>query len=344
MARIILRRLATSIPTIFVTTVLVFAMRYLLPGGPVEAMLGGGTGQYTPHQIAVIKARLGLDASIPEQYWHWLVGLFHGDLGTSYYSQVPVTTVISPRLVPSLELIVGSLIVSILVGGGLGILAAIKRNRPVGRLVQLGTGLGLSIPDFWLAAVAAGLFGLTWEIFPAVGFTPITQSVWRNLYTLTLPVLVLSVVTGSFLARHVSSAMAGALDTAYVRTAWAMGLPPSTVYFRCALRNALAPVVTYIPLAFTALVGGTVLVENIYGIPGLGTEIVSSVSNEDFPVIQAIVLLVGVLVAVLNLVADTGLALLDPRVTSATSRRRAPTGGRRGLAQLRTRTVQGGER
>jgi peptide/nickel transport system permease protein len=319
MGRILLRRLATSIPTIFVSTVLVFALRYLLPGGPVEAMLGGGTGQYTPKQIAAIKVRLGLNDPIPVQYWHWLVDVLHGDLGTSYYSQAPVTTVIGPRVAPSLELILGALIVSTLVGGGLGIMSAIKRNRASGRIVQLGTGLGLSVPDFWLAAVAAGLLGLTWHIFPAVGFTPISSDLGRNLYDLTLPVLVLSIVTGSFLARHISSAMAGALESPYIRTAWAMGLPPHKVYLHCALRNALAPVVTFIPLAFTALVGGTVLVENIFAIPGLGTEIVSSVSNEDFPVIQAIVLLVGVLVAVLNLLADTGLALLDPRIRNAIS-------------------------
>jgi peptide/nickel transport system permease protein len=319
MHRIIVRRLATSIPTIFVSTVLVFALRYLLPGGPVEAMLGGGTGQYTPKQIAAIKTRLGLDDPVPVQYWHWLVDVLHGNLGTSYYSQSPVTTVIGPRVAPSLELIIGALLVSTLVGGGLGILAAIKRNRATGRVVQVGMGLGLSVPDFWLAAVAAGLFGLTWHILPAVGFTPLSQDLGQNLHTLILPVLVLSVVTGSFLARHISSAMSSALDSPYIRTAWAMGLPPHKVYLHCALRNAVAPVVTFIPLAFTALVGGTVLVENIFAIPGLGTEIVSSVSNEDFPVIQAIVLIVGVLVAVLNLLADTGLALLDPRIRNAIS-------------------------
>jgi peptide/nickel transport system permease protein len=319
MTRIILRRLATSIPTVFVSTILVFALRYLLPGGPVEAMLGGGTGQYTASQIAAIEARLGLNAPVPVQYWHWLTGVLHGNLGTSYYSQQPVSTVIGPRVIPSLELIVGALIVSTVVGGGLGMLAAVKRSRPTGKAIQLASGLGLSIPDFWLAAVAAGVLGLTWDIFPAVGFTPISQSLGGNIDTLTLPVLVLSVVTGSFLARHVSSAMAGALDSPYIRTAWAMGLPPRKIYLNCALRNAVAPVITFIPLAFTALVGGTVLVENIFAIPGLGTEIVSSVSNEDFPVVQAIVLLVGVLVAVLNLLADIGLALFDPRIRNAIS-------------------------
>lgn len=319
MGRIVLRRLATSIPTIIVSTILVFVLRYLLPGGPVQAMLGGGTGQYTPQQIAAIEARLGLNAPVPVQYWHWITGVLHGNLGTSYYSQQPVTTVIAPRVIPSLELIVGALVVSTIVGGGLGILAAVNRGRPAGRTIQLGTGLGLSIPDFWLAAVAAGVLGLTLNIFPAVGFTPISESLSGNLDTLILPVLVLSVVTGSFLARHVSSAMAGALDSPYIRSAWAMGLPPRKIYLNCALRNAVAPVITFIPLAFTALVGGTVLVENIYAIPGLGTEIVSSVSNEDYPIVQAIVLLVGVLVAVLNLLADIALAFFDPRIRNAIS-------------------------
>lgn len=319
MGAIILRRLATSVPTILVSTILVFALRYLMPGGPVEAMLGGGTGQYTPAQIAAIKARLGLNAPVPVQYWRWLTGVLHGNLGTSYYSQQPVTRVIAPRVIPSVELIIGALVVSTVAGGGLGILAAVKRGRPLGRAVQLGTGLGLSVPDFWLAAMAAGVFGLTLGLFPAVGFTPISQSLGGNIDTLTLPVLMLSVVTGSFLARHVASAMTAALDSPYIRTAWAMGLPPRTIYLNCALRNAAAPVITFIPLAVAALVGGTVLVENIFAIPGLGTEIVSSVSNEDYPVVQAIVLLVGVLVAVLNLLADVGLALFDPRIRNAIS-------------------------
>lgn len=320
MVRIVLRRVSTSIPTILLSTVLVFALRYLLPGGPVQAMLGGaGGGEYTPSQLAAIKARLGLNAPIPVQYWHWLTNVVQGNLGRSYYSQAPVTTVLGPRVVPSLELIVGALAVSLVLGGGLGVVAAIKRTHRSGRTILLGTGLGLSIPDFWLATIVAGLLGLTWHLFPAVGFTPITVSVGQNVDTLVLPVLVLSVVTGSFLARHVSSAMSVALESPYIRTAWAMGLPGWKIYLNCALRNALAPVVTFIPLAFAALVGGTVLVENIFAIPGLGTEIVSSVSNEDFPVIQAIVLMIGVLVAVLNLLADIALALIDPRIRNAVS-------------------------
>jgi peptide/nickel transport system permease protein len=314
MLSIILRRVATSIPTIFLSTIVVFALRYLLPGGPVEAMLGGGSaGEVSAKQKAAIEARLGLDAPVPTQYWHWLTNALTGDLGNSYYSQEPVTTVLGQRVIPSLELIVGALLVSIVIGGGLGILSAIKRDRLTGRVILLGTGLGLSVPDFWLATIAAGFLGLTLNIFPAVGFTAISDDLGRNLHTVTLPILVLSIVTGCFLARHISSAMTAALESPYIRTAWAMGVPGWKVYLICALRNAIGPVITFIPLAFAALVGGTVLVETIFAIPGLGTEIVTSVTNEDFPVVQGVVLLVGVLVAVLNLLADVGLAVIDPR-------------------------------
>lgn len=316
MLRIIARRLATSIPTIILCTILVFAFRYLLPGGPVQDMLGGGAagGQVTAKEVAAIKARLGLNKPVPVQYWDWLVNALHGNLGTSYYSQEPVTTVLGQRIVPSLELIIGALLVAIVVGGGLGMVAAIKRGRPSGRAVLAGTGLGLSVPDFWLATIAASVLGVVLHIFPAVGYTPLSQSVSGNLDTIILPILVLSVVTGCFLARHIHSAMAAALASPYIRTAWAVGLPSWKVYLNCALRNAIGPVVTFIPLAFAALVGGTVLVENVFDIPGLGTEIVTSVSNQDYPVVQGIVLLVGVLVAVLNLTADVVMAIADPRV------------------------------
>ncbi|MGH3502171.1 MAG: ABC transporter permease [Nocardioidaceae bacterium] len=319
MLRIILRRLATSIPTVFVSTILVFALRYLLPGGPVQAMLGGAAGQISPDQVATIKARLGLDAPIPVQYWRWLTGVLHGDLGTSYYSHQPVATVLGERFAPSLELIVGSLIVSILLGGVLGITSAVKRGRLAGRITLLGTGLGLSVPDFWLATIAAGVLGLTLGIFPAVGFTPFLADVGSNLYSVTLPVLVLAIVIGCFLARHVSSAMIGALESPYIRTAWAMGVPAGKVYMNCALRNAVGPVITFIPLVVAELVGATVLVETVFNIPGLGTEIVNSVTNQDYPVVQGIVLIVGILVAVLNLLADVALAIVDPRTRRRTS-------------------------
>lgn len=314
--KVIVRRLFTVVPTIILLTMVVFAFRYLLPGGPVQDMLGGagGSGQVSPAQIHAMEARFGLNKPIVVQYWDWVVAAVHGNLGTSYYSGEPVTTVLGQRLAPSLELIIGALLVATIVGGALGIYSAIKRERPIGRAILTGTGLGLSVPTFWLATIAAGVFGLALHVFPAVGFTPITQGFLSNLHTVILPILILSIVTGAFFARHLHSAMASALASPHIRTAWAMGLSPRRVYLTHALRNALGPAVTFLPLAFAALVAGTVLVENVFNIPGLGTEIVSSVTNQDYPVVQGVVLLVGILVAVLNLAADVVLAFIDPRI------------------------------
>jgi peptide/nickel transport system permease protein len=316
MRRVIARRLATSIPTIFGCTILVFAFRYMLPGGPIQDMLGGGVagGEVTPAELTAMKVRLGLNKPVPEQYWDWLKAAIHGNLGTSYYSQEPVTTVLGQRIVPSLELIVGALLVATIVGVSIGICAAVLHGKRRGKILLALTGLGISVPDFWIATIASAVLGLELGIFPPVGFTPLSGGLWNNLYSLTLPILVLSVVTACFLARHTQSAMSAALSSPYIRTAWAMGIPSWRVYLHCALKNAVGPVITFIPLAFAALIGGTVLVENIFDIPGLGTEIVNSVSNQDYPVVQGIVLLVGVLVAVLNLLADVTMALVDPRV------------------------------
>ncbi len=322
MRRILIRRILTAIPTIILCTILVFAFRYLLPGGPVQDMLGGtgGNGAVTAAQVHALEVRFGLNKSIIVQYWDWVTGAVHGNLGTSYYSSEPVTRVLGQRVGPSLELIIGALIVSIAIGGFLGIYSAIRREKRSGRVILVATGLGLSIPDFWLATVAAGVLGLGLGIFPAVGFKPISDGLGANLHTVILPILVLSIVTGAFLARHLHSAMAAALRSPYIRTAWAMGVPGWKVYTTCALRNALGPVVTFLPLAITALVGGTVLVENVFDIPGLGTEIVSSVNNQDYPVVQGVVLIVGILVTVLNLLADVLLALIDPRVRRSVAR------------------------
>lgn len=320
MTATILQRLATAIPTILLTTMLIFALRYFLPGGPVEAMLGGGAeGEITPEQVAALEARYGLDAPLPVQYWNWITQVVQGNLGHSYYSQQSVSTVLGQRVLPSLQLIVLSLTISIVFGLVFGIFAAVRRNHTSGRVVRVATGLGLSVPDFWLGTIAAGTLGLALGIFPAVGFTPMSEGLGPNLYTVILPSLVLSIVTGSFLARHVASAMSAALESPYIRTAWAMGIPSRSIYLNCALRNAVGPVITLIPLAFAGLVGGTLMVEMIFAIPGLGTEIMRSVTSQDYPIVQGIVLLIGVLVALLNLLSDVLLAVIDPRMRRATT-------------------------
>ncbi|HEX3792153.1 MAG TPA: ABC transporter permease [Pseudonocardiaceae bacterium] len=315
MIRLVGRRLVTSVITILTTSIVVFALRFVLPGGPVEDILGQSSGVVTQVQVDALKQRLGLDRSPVEQYWIWAKGVLHGDLGQSYYSSEPVTRILGQALVPSIELIIGALLVCVVIGGGLGMFAAIKRDKRSGRIVLALTGLGLSIPDFWFATIAAGVFGLSLGIFPAVGYNTISADGWAsNIYSIILPVFVLSMVTASFLARHLYNSLVETLDRPYVRTAWATGLAPRTVYLRWALRAAVAPVLTFIPLAVAALISGTVLVENVFNIPGAGTQIVQSVLHQDYNVLQAVVLGSGVIVAVLNLGTDLITATIDPRV------------------------------
>lgn len=321
MRTMILRRLVTSAVTVVGCSILVFLLRYLLPGGPVQDMIGGsgqsgagGGGAVSVVEIKALEARFGLNKPFWVQYWDWAAAIFHGNFGRSYYSDEPVKTVLLQRLGPSLELIVGALLLAVLVGGGLGIYSAIRRERLDGRAVLAATNLGLSFPDFWLATIAAGFLGLELHIFPPLWPAGPNPPFGSSIRYVILPVLLLSIVAGAFICRQLHSSMAEALRSPYVRTAWAMGLSPRVIYLNYALRNAVGPVVTLIPLSFAALVSGTVLVEYIFNIPGLGSEIITAVINLDYPVVQATVLLLAIVMAILNLVADISLGILDPRI------------------------------
>jgi peptide/nickel transport system permease protein len=313
MKRIALRRLITSLITIVTTSIVVFALRFVVPGGPLQDLLGKSNGFVSKAEVTHLKREFGLNHSPIDQYWIWLKALFHGNLGRSYYTEEPVTKILGQALTPSLELIIGALIVAVVVGCGTGMFAAVYSDRWFGRAALALTGLGLSIPDFWMATIAAGVFGLSLGIFPAVGYTTLSEGFWNNIYSIILPILVLSVISGCFLARHLYNSMAETLARPYVRTAWAMGLSPRSVYFKWVLRPAIGPVITFIPLAVAALISGTVLVEDVFNIPGIGTQIVQGVLNQDYNVVQAVVLGAGVVISLLNLATDLLAAAMDPR-------------------------------
>ena len=314
MPALISRRLITSGLTILICTVLVFAFRYLLPGGPVEAEIFSSGQAVTHAEVIAMDRQYGLDRPIFVQYADWIIGLAHGSFGSSFGNDVSVGTLLGERAGPSIEIIVGALLLALLLGCTLGAWSAIRRDRVTGRAILAATGLGISIPDFWLATILASVVGLTWRLLPAIGFVPISAGIGANLRSVALPILSLGLIAGALLARHTFSSMSHALNSPFVRTAWAMGLPPRIVYLRCALPNAVSPVIILLPLIFTSLIGGTVLVENVFDIPGLGSEIVTAVSQQNYPVIQALVLLTSVVVAVLNLLSDLTQALIDPRV------------------------------
>jgi len=322
----IAKRLLTSVITLLVCSVLIFGYRYLIPGGPAAditnlAELGTSmTKAQAARQVQALSVRFGLKKPIYVQYWNWLDGVFHGHLGTSFFSQAPVTTVIGQRMAPSFELIIGALLVSLLVGVPLGMYTAIRRDRAIGRTLLAISGLQISVPDFWLATINAAVFGLALHWFPAVGYQPLSAGLGPNLHTMILPILTLSIVPTAFVIRHLNNSMTQVLRSPYVRTCWAMGLPSRQVYFNCALRNAVGPIITLIPLLVASLLGGTVLVEYIFNIPGLGTAIVTAVENQDYPMTQGLVLLAGVIVAVFNLLADLTISVIDPRVRKGSAR------------------------
>ena len=310
MKRALLQRAAALVPTLFIVSVAVFLLRVLIPGGPAEAILGTNA---TPSAVKVLNQQLGLNRPLVTQYLSWIGNMFRGNLGISYFSRQPVSTVISQRLAPTIELVIGSLLVALVLGSLIGIWAAIHYQDTVGRAVLGATGLGLSIPDFWLATIASGVFGLTLKLVPAVGFTPLSAGIGTNLRSVVLPIAVLSLSSGAFFARHFQSSMVAALRSPYTRTAWAMGLRPREVYWTYGVRNSLGPVITYLPLVVAGLVGASVIVEIVFAIPGLSSEIVNAVTDRDYSVLQAVVLLLAGTVVILNFLADTALAIIDPR-------------------------------
>jgi len=310
MLRLLIRRLLTAIPTLLLVAVIVFAMRLIIPGGPEAAIAGENA---TPEVLANIRHQLGLDKPLPIQFWDWLVAVFRGDLGTSTSTHEPVRKILFERLPATTELVLGTIVLALLVGGAAGVWAAIHRHRADGKITFALAGFALSVPDFWLATLGAGLFGLSLDWVPAVGYTPITEDLGENIRSVILPVLILTTTTGALICRHIRSAMSRELVSVHVRTAWALGLRPIRVYLGDAMRASLGPIITYVPLAIAGLVGAAVVVENVFNIPGLGTAIVQAVDNRDYPTLQGIVFVLAVMVIVLNLLADLAHALMDPR-------------------------------
>lgn len=306
----ILRRTAFFLPTLVVITFIVFALQLVIPGGPAEAIAGAGSSR---ESIDAINEDLGLDRPLAVQYGSWVSGVLQGDLGSSYFSREPVRELLVRRMEPTALLVGSALVLALLIGGGAGIWAAIRRARRDGRLILSASGIGLAVPDFWLATLAGGFIGLDLGLLPAVGYTSLAEGAGQTFRSLVLPVLVLSFATGAVVCRHVRSAMVQALDSPHIRTAWAMGVPRTRIYLGDALRSAAPSVITLLPLLVATLVGASVIVEHVFAIPGIGSLTVESVDNRDYATLQGAVLTMAVMVLVLNFVADLALARLDRR-------------------------------
>ncbi|HEY7696860.1 MAG TPA: ABC transporter permease [Vicinamibacteria bacterium] len=308
MLRYIARRLLLFLFTLVAVGIVVAALLRLVPGDPAVVFLGENA---TPEAVAELRHALGLDAPWPVQLARYLGGAARGDLGISLFQREPVSELIAGRLAATLELALAALVLGVAVGGALGVISALKRGSLADLAVMVFAQLGVSVPVFWLGILLTALFAVHWGLFPAVGR--------GSLQHLFLPALTLGLGLASIASRLVRASLLDTLHEAYVRAARAQGLPDARVVAH-ALRNTLLPVVSVLGVRFGTLLGGSVLTENVFGWPGLGSLAVTAISQRDFPLVQGVVLVFASMFLGLHLVIDLAYGVLDPRI-------RVETGG-----------------
>jgi len=316
MTKYILRRLLLLIPTLIGMSMLIFLMVRLLPGDIVDAMVGMDS-QYGQKEKDELRRAYGLDAPLPVQYVRWMGDILHGNLGKSFRTQEPITKQLLRSLPITLELAFAAILLSVIVAIPLGVLSAVRQNSVVDLLAHVGGLIGLSFPSFWLATMflLATSLALHW-VPPVIWISPL-QHLPGNLLQMFLPALSLSVQLMAVEMRMARASMLEVLRQDYIRTARSKGLRERRIMYRHALRNALIPVVTIIGIQMGALMGGSVIVEQIFGLPGVGWSMLQGVYNRDYPVIQVTTLFLATVFVVMNLVVDIAYAYLDPRITYA---------------------------
>jgi peptide/nickel transport system permease protein len=304
-------RLLGTLPVILILSIGVFLMLHLTPGDPVQIMLGQDAD---PQAIAALRAELGLDQPLPVQYVRWASNALHGDLGRSIRTNQPVTDAIVSRLPVTIELSLVALLISLVIGLPAGMLAAIRRNSPVD-LASTGVALiGVSLPSFFLGILLILVFALWLRWVPPSGYTPLVQDPAMNLKQMVMPAVALGAALAGIVARLMRSSLLEVLGTDYMRTARAKGLSDQASVIGHGVRNALLPVVTVVGLQVGALLGGAILIETIFALPGIGRLAVDSIFARDFPVVQGVVLFLALVRVLSNLVADLLYGRLDPRI------------------------------
>jgi peptide/nickel transport system permease protein len=308
-----MRRLLWSIPSLVVVSALTFVLASLTPGDAARTVLGTNTD---PAAYARIREQLGLDRSLPEQYGSWVLHAVRGDLGTSLFSGESVAAVLGSRLGVTLALILGATAVSALVGVAVGVFGAV-RGGAAARAADGAAMLGMAVPTFWFGLLLILVFAVQLPWLPATGYVPFATDPGAWLQSLVLPVAALSVGGVATIAKQTRGAVVDAMGTEYVRAIRANGLPARQVVLRHCLKNAAVPVVTVVGLVMIALLGGTVLVEQVFGLPGLGQLAVSATAQHDLPVLVGVVTVYTLVVIVANLLIDLAYVRLSPRIEHA---------------------------
>ncbi len=311
MFKFLLQRLATILPTLFFVSILIFGLQQLLPGDPATALAGE---EHDPNVIAYLRGKFHLDEPLYMRYFYWASGVVHGDLGESVRIQKPVTDLILEKLPVTLQLASMAIVIAIVFGVSAGIVSAVKQGTAWDYAANVFALWGLSTPNFWLGILLIMLFAVKLGWLPASGYVSPFDDLKANLAAMIMPAFVLGNAFAAVLMRHTRSAMLQVLSADYVRTARAKGLDERTVVLKHALRNALVPVITLGALGFGELLGGTVLTETVFSIPGFGKLIVDAVFNRDYSVVQGVVLFTATVYITLNLLADLAYFLVNPRM------------------------------
>jgi peptide/nickel transport system permease protein len=315
-AKYLVRRLLTAVPTLFGITVLIFIAMRILPGDPLARVGGEGQGQYqlSDEELQAARASLGLDRSLPEQYLSWMSDIGRGDLGHSFWNAEPIRDSVVRRGAISLEIAVLAVALSWLIGVPAGILSATRRNGIVDYVTRLLMTVFLAIPSFWIGLTTVLILVLAFTYRPPLVITELWQNPLTNLQMVIGPAIALGLGLAAGLARMTRSSVLEALHDDFVRTARSKGLREQAVVGRHVLRNALLPVVTTSGAAIGALLGGAVATETAFGVPGLGTYLVQALNSRDWMVIQNLVLIYGTIAVIVNLMVDFSYAWIDPRI------------------------------
>ena len=306
-----LKRLLSLAITLLVATLVVFAVMEVLPGDPAELMLGINAQEDT---LAALRSQMGLDKPLPVRYFDWISGMLVGDFGKSYTYDVPVTELIAERMWVSLPLALIALLLSTAISIPVGVLAASRHNKLTDVSVMGITQIGIAVPNFWFALLLVLVFSITLRWFPSGGFAGWENGIWPALNSLLLPAVALALPQASILARVMRSSLLDVMHEDYVRTARAKGLPRHVTLWRHAVRNALIPVLTILGLQFAFLLAGTIIIENVFFLPGLGRLIFQGIVQRDLIVVKGLIVLLVATVIFVNFIVDLTYALVDPRL------------------------------
>ena len=313
----ILQRLALFIPTLILASFLAFAIMRILPGDPAIAMLGGAEGSFTQEDIDLVREQLGTNRPLYEQYGKWIGDLFTGDLSESYFLHVPVSQLMKDRFPVSTQLAVMALIFSYIVAIPLGVLSAVKQDSIFDHAAKIFTIAGVALPTFWVGILMLFILGYYFNWVPPLDYADLWEDPLTNMTQMIFPALALGYFNTAFAARLTRSTMLEVLHEDYIRTARAKGLKEVVVIGRHAIKNAFLPVVTIVGFQLGRLFGGAVVIEAIFVVPGMGTLLVQSVLIRDYPVVQAVILMIALIVLALNLIVDLLYGWLNPRIRYA---------------------------